>query len=216
MNSENLVLAGIHPATRKCELVGIDDDGSWKDCREMGLIPFRVSVAVARSIFGTHVPSLDALRPQADAALTCASARTAPVEQREGEAVRAMRFALEQLQRHVEALVPECECESCPECGNSPIQCSDTPCAETCQCSLCEHCCAKDAIDGLESALAHQPSQSSSYRDAYEGAREDLLDWRRRAQRAEAELRRLGYRGVIADESPAARWTESNTTAFQR
>lgn len=41
-------------------------------------------------------------------------------------------------------------------------------------------------------------------RDAYEGAREDLLDWRRRAQRAEAELRRLGYVGVTAAERPAA------------
>lgn len=39
-------------------------------------------------------------------------------------------------------------------------------------------------------------------RAAYEGAREDLLDWKGRAQRAEAELRRLGYAGIDASEPP--------------
>lgn len=33
------------------------------------------------------------------------------------------------------------------------------------------------------------PPASSYYRDAYEGAREDLLDWKRRALEAEAKLR---------------------------
>lgn len=41
-------------------------------------------------------------------------------------------------------------------------------------------------------------------RDAYEGARSDLLDWKGRAQRAEAELRRLGYVGIDASEKPEA------------
>ena len=38
--------------------------------------------------------------------------------------------------------------------------------------------------------------------DAYHGAREDLLDWKRRAQQAEAELRRLGYTGIVPRQLP--------------
>jgi NTP pyrophosphatase (non-canonical NTP hydrolase) len=45
---------------------------------------------------------------------------------------------------------------------------------------------------------------SAPDRDAYEGAREDLLDWKRRAQRAEATLRSLGYKGIDASEPPSA------------
>jgi len=48
-----------------------------------------------------------------------------------------------------------------------------------------------------------QPAQGepeSGLRDAYEGAREDLLDWKGRAQRAEARLRNLGWAGVDASE----------------
>jgi hypothetical protein len=37
-------------------------------------------------------------------------------------------------------------------------------------------------------AKATQPAQASGDRDAYEGAREDLLDWKRRAVKAEAAL----------------------------
>lgn len=47
------------------------------------------------------------------------------------------------------------------------------------------------------------PAVEAGYRDAYEGAREDLLDWKRRAHRAEAELRRLGYTGIVPDQQPA-------------
>lgn len=57
--------------------------------------------------------------------------------------------------------------------------------------------------DQLRAALqAVVPVQASSDRDAYEGAREDLLDWKQRAQRAEATLRSLGYTGVAASEAP--------------
>src|SRR5690606_27885055 len=45
-------------------------------------------------------------------------------------------------------------------------------------------------------------SPAPSYRDAYEGAREDLLDWKGRAQRAEARLRSLGWAGIDASEPP--------------
>lgn len=41
------------------------------------------------------------------------------------------------------------------------------------------------------------------FRDAYVGAREDLSDWKGRAQRAEAELRRLGYAGIDASVPPS-------------
>jgi hypothetical protein len=41
-------------------------------------------------------------------------------------------------------------------------------------------------------------------RDAYAGAREDPLEWKRRAQRAETELRKLGYAGIDASERPEA------------
>jgi hypothetical protein len=50
-------------------------------------------------------------------------------------------------------------------------------------------------------AAAPQPSAD---RDAYEGAREDLLDWKCRALRAERTLRGLGYKGVDASEPPSA------------
>lgn len=52
-------------------------------------------------------------------------------------------------------------------------------------------------------ALASAPP-SAPDRDAYEGAREDLLDWKRRAQRAESTLRGLGYKGIDASEPPSA------------
>ncbi|MGH8073695.1 MAG: hypothetical protein ACREO4_06435 [Lysobacter sp.] len=42
--------------------------------------------------------------------------------------------------------------------------------------------------------------QARPDRDAYEGAREDLLDWKGRAQRAEARLRSLGWKGIDASE----------------
>lgn len=50
-----------------------------------------------------------------------------------------------------------------------------------------------------------KPSQpGSADRDAYEGAREDLLEWKGRAQRAEARLRTLGWKGEDASEQPVS------------
>lgn len=46
------------------------------------------------------------------------------------------------------------------------------------------------------------PVPVSADRHAYEGAREDLLDWKGRALRAEVRLRALGYTGVDASEPP--------------
>jgi len=56
----------------------------------------------------------------------------------------------------------------------------------------------------LREAAAPAAQVAADYRDAYEGAREDLLDWKGRGQRAEAELRKLGYTGITPDQPPAA------------
>ncbi len=61
--ADDLVLVGINPATRKCELTSIDEPDAWNECRDMGLIPIRVQVRVARQLFGRVVPCLDALLP---------------------------------------------------------------------------------------------------------------------------------------------------------
>lgn len=66
---------------------------------------------------------------------------------------RVMEFAKDQLQRHVDMLLQECDCEECPECGKLPHECSGTTCAQTCQCTTCDHCLATDAIDGLTDAI---------------------------------------------------------------
>jgi len=66
--------------------------------------------------------------------------------------------------------------------------------------------------DRLEAALA-APVQPSADRDPYEGAREDLLDWKGRAQRAEAELRQLGYTGITASEAPVQPVVDGTHTA---
>lgn len=54
----------------------------------------------------------------------------------------------------------------------------------------------------LHEMTVAKPSPVGGDRMAYEGARQDLLDWKGRAQRAEAELRRLGYKGIDASEAP--------------
>jgi len=61
---------------------------------------------------------------------------------------------------------------------------------------------ALQALAAHDAQPAPAPVQGDSYRDAYEGAREDLLDWKGRAQRAEATLRSLGYTGIDASHPP--------------
>lgn len=64
------------------------------------------------------------------------------------------------------------------------------------------------ACSGLRDWRAAQSSTNaiaqpvSADRAAYEGARADLLCWKRRAQRAEATLRSFGYTGIDASEAP--------------
>lgn len=78
----------------------------------------------------------------------------------------AMEFAKDQLQRHVDMLLQECDCEECPECGKLPHECSGTACAQTCQCTACDHCLATDAIDGLTDAIADLNTRAASGGDS--------------------------------------------------
>lgn len=57
-------------------------------------------------------------------------------------------------------------------------------------------------VRGMLAAAPAASGGEDGIRDAYEGAREDLLDWKGRALRAEATLRGLGYTGICADEAP--------------
>lgn len=52
-----------------------------------------------------------------------------------------------------------CECESCPQCGLMPDECTDTECSKTCQCTTCEHCMNKDSIDSLAMLLSEPAPQ---------------------------------------------------------
>lgn len=52
-----------------------------------------------------------------------------------------------------------CECESCPQCGLMPDECTDTECSKTCQCTTCEHCMNKDSIDSLAILLSEPAPQ---------------------------------------------------------
>ena len=62
---------------------------------------------------------------------------------------------------------------------------------------------ATQYADAVKDILSEEKAVPvGDFRDAYEGAREDLLDWKGRAQRAEAELRMLGYTGIDANHPP--------------
>src|SRR5690606_30260137 len=58
-----------------------------------------------------------------------------------------------------------------------------------------------DELRGF-AAMIDSAGGAKGDRAAYEGAREDLLDWKGRAQRAERTLRGLGYTGIDASEAP--------------
>jgi len=74
-----------------------------------------------------------------------------------------------------------------------------------------------DIVDDLRALLTRTEADEAAtdFRDAYVGAREDLLDWKGRALRAEAELRRLGCTGVCADEAATVDENERATQAAQ-
>lgn len=65
------------------------------------------------------------------------------------ELVGAATDATDVLEKHVRMCSPDCTCEDCPQCGKDPHECKP-PCASTCQCSYCDHCEARWAIDRVE------------------------------------------------------------------
>lgn len=70
------------------------------------------------------------------------------------------------------------------------------------------------ALYAIVAALS-APAVASDYLDAYEGARDDLLDWKGRAQRAEERLRAIGYTGIDASEPPAAGAVPEGATVYR-
>lgn len=66
----------------------------------------------------------------------------------------AIEFTAECLERCQDQAFQACECESCPQCGKMPDECTGTDCSKTCQCSTCEHCVNEEAINGLRALLA--------------------------------------------------------------
>lgn len=96
-------------------------------------------------------------------------------------------------------------------CGDCPRDYIAPPAASVDVEALRELCqFAKRAADeagrsdviALANKLIDSAGGAKGVRDAYEGAREDLLDWKGRAQRAERTLRGLGYTGIDASEAP--------------
>lgn len=121
----------------------------------------------------------------------------------------ALSNLIEAVENTVEIPEPHCSCHLTP------------PCSDCVEWSLLREAlsAAKAAIAmpkadpsfadkpaTVQLAASQQPQAElkavADMRDAYEGARECLLDWKGRAQRAEAELRRLGYSGIDASERP--------------
>lgn len=62
----------------------------------------------------------------------------------------SIEYAIEVLKRYRDGSDPDCTCDDCPQCGRLPAECSGTQCAQTCQCSECDHCRVLAAIDGLK------------------------------------------------------------------
>lgn len=88
-----------------------------------------------------------------------------PTENRSSntEMVSVPRFSLEAARDCLvicqDQAFQSCECESCPQCGLMPDECTGTECSKTCQCTTCEHCMNKDSIDSLTTLLARPVPQ---------------------------------------------------------
>ena len=63
------------------------------------------------------------------------------------------QWANESLTRAVCHYTSGCECEPCPECGKMPQECTGTDCAQTCQCSDCDHCNFEGIIEFIGETL---------------------------------------------------------------
>lgn len=70
----------------------------------------------------------------------------------------------DQLGRAVEQVWHECECDICGQCGKMPRECSGTRCAETCQCSVCDHCIASSLIAEHKATVARPVTYGTAER----------------------------------------------------
>lgn len=77
----------------------------------------------------------------------------------------SIEYAIEVLKRYRDGSDPDCTCDDCPQCGRLPAECSGTQCAQTCQCSECDHCRVVAAIAGLGSSQETSTELPEGLRD---------------------------------------------------
>ena len=156
----------------------------------------------------------EALRIWADAIDAELKARGEPVGVPDGWFAN-IAYARDELHRITEMFLPYCDCQPCPECGKQPNDCIDTPCANTCQCSMCDHCRveeAKRALSDMLAAAPQPPAQPSADAEDAEVSNEMVLravhaslDWPHPLTHFEA---RKALEAAMAQESDAARAAE--------
>ena len=54
-------IIGIHPKTKRCEVVATDEPENWMECRDMGLIVVRVPMEKAKATLGEVIEDVYAL-----------------------------------------------------------------------------------------------------------------------------------------------------------
>lgn len=54
-------IMGIHPETKRCEVVATDEPDNWMECRDMGLIVVQVPIEKARAAWGEVIEDVYAL-----------------------------------------------------------------------------------------------------------------------------------------------------------
>lgn len=79
-----------------------------------------------------------------------------PAAQGDDARTDAIDYASYRIRYYTEAIDPECTCETCPQCSLLPAECSGTACAQTCDCTPCDHCKNTNAL----AALQRQPADA--------------------------------------------------------
>ena len=160
-------------------LIYLDTQFNWRGETDLKLPEMHALEArgwIAEAAENGEFEITDAGREAIEAALAA---------QGQGDAWRqTVEFARDQLINHVQMCSPECTCEPCPECGKQPSDCSGTACAQTCQCSACDYCQARDAAAGLTRLLSAPPAPPARLP-------EGLLGWAVDRWRAEVQQRPL-------------------------
>lgn len=60
-DSGRKAIMGIHPTTKRCEVVATDEPANWLECRDMGLIVVPVQMEKARVSWGELIGDVYAL-----------------------------------------------------------------------------------------------------------------------------------------------------------